>query len=79
MEIRDHSATPFKQFTTYYAAENLTEITVQAHNEYLENTFFLLPEYQLRVAVIANHTCIFSEIHAYDFDQIPQSESFFAI
>ena len=64
---------------TYYSTENITEITVQAHNDYEQNTFFLLPEYQLRATVIGNHTCIFSDIRAYDFDEIPQSKFIFKI
>jgi len=68
LEIRDHSNSPFKQYTTYYPDENITEITVEEHNDYERNTFFLLPSYQLRVAVIGNHSCIFSDIHAYDLN-----------
>merc|ERR1719259_142296 len=75
VEIRGHSSHPFKQYTTHYINENITEITVEAHNDFEQNTFFLLPEYQLRAAVIGNHTCIFSDIHAYDFDQLPQKQS----
>ena len=74
VEIRDHSIKPFKQYTTYFTKENFTEIIVEAHNDYENNTFFLLPEYQLRVAAIGNHTCIFSDINAYD--KITQSELF---
>ena len=74
LEIRDHSIQPFKQYTTYFTKENFTEIIVEAHNDYEENTFYLLPEYQLRITVIGNHTCIFADIHAYDFNDTTESE-----
>ena len=74
LEIHDHSVNPFKQYTKFYPDENITEITVEAHNDYEQNTFFLLPEYQLRVAVLGDHTCKFSDIFAYDFQNIRQSK-----
>ena len=74
IEIHGHSSHPFKQITKHYIRENITEITVEAHNDYDRNTFFLIPENQLRVAVIGNHTCIFSDIFAYDFDEVPTSK-----
>lgn len=74
IEISGHSSRPFKQITSHYINENITEITVEAHNNYERNTFFLIPEQQLRVAVIGNHTCIFSDIFAYDFDEVPTSK-----
>ena len=73
VEISDHSAQPFKQYTRYHPDQKITEIKVEAHNDYEQNTFFLLHEHQLRVAVIGNHTCIFSDIHAYDIDSVPKS------
>jgi len=75
IEIHGHSSHPFKQITKHYIRENITEITVEAHNDYDRNTFFLIPENQLRVAVIGNHTCIFSDIFAYDFDEVPTKKS----
>ena len=74
LEIHDHSVSPFKQYTKFYEEENITEITVQAHNDYEQNTFFLLHDSQLRVAVLGDHTCKFSDIFAYDFDNIRQSK-----
>ena len=72
--IQDHSAFPFKQYTRLFQKENLTEITVEAHNDFQQNTFYILPDFQLRVAVVGNHTCKFSDMHAYDFKDFPHSK-----
>ena len=73
VEIRDHSTLPFKQYTRFHPDQKITEIQVEAHNDYEQNVFFLLHEHQLRIAVIGNHTCIFSDINAYDIDSVPNS------
>jgi len=75
VEIRDHSTLPFKQYTRFYPDQKITEIQVEAHNDYEQNVFFLLHEHQLRIAVIGNHTCIFSDINAYDIDSVPNRNS----
>ena len=63
--IEDHGP-PFKQIETYFEDENITEIIVEAHKEFDENTFFLIHDLKMRVAVISNQACIFSEIDAYN-------------
>ena len=64
--IVDHGPA-FKQRETHFLNENITQIVVEAHKEFSENTFFHIHNLGLRVAVVSNQTCILSDIDAYDF------------
>ena len=66
--IEDHGH-PFKQRETHFVDENITQIVVEAHKEFSENTFFYVHNLGLRVAVVSNQTCILSDINAYDFGE----------
>ena len=63
-----------QQKEVYYQDENITEITIDAHNQFERNTFFLIPNLGLKITVIGNHTCILADIGAYKTDDIEDRE-----
>lgn len=58
-DIIGHSENPFQQRKNFYPELNLTDIIVEAHNEYGENRFLIDHESDLRVGVI-NNSCVIS-------------------
>ena len=74
INIHDHDDQPFQQKQIFYPDENITEIEVDAHKQFERNTFFLVPNINMRISVIGNHTCILADINAYKIDDVEEGK-----
>ena len=72
--IHDHDNQLIQQKQYFYPEENITEITIDAHKEFEENTFILVPEMSLKITIIGNHTCILADIDAYKIDNLNEGK-----